>query len=96
MWNGAFVKGALIPGERVLVTGGSGGVGSATLQMLKAIGCEAIAITSSAEKAQFLLDMGADHVVVAARERGDGDADGQLSFHKEVLSTLGARACTWS
>lgn len=45
-------------GDRVLVTGASGGVGSATVQLARARGAEVIAITS-ASKAAELRDLGA-------------------------------------
>ena len=45
-------------GERVLVTGASGGVGSATVQLARARGAEVIAITSPS-KADALRDLGA-------------------------------------
>jgi NADPH:quinone reductase-like Zn-dependent oxidoreductase len=45
-------------GERVLITGASGGVGSAAIQLARARGAKAIAITSAA-KSKALLDMGA-------------------------------------
>nr|WP_202884383.1 alcohol dehydrogenase family protein [Halomonas sp. YLGW01] len=50
-------------GERVLVTGASGGVGSAAVQLAKARGAYVIAITS-AEKADMLRELGADEVVL--------------------------------
>ena len=48
-------------GERVLVTGASGGVGSATVQLAQARGAEVVAITS-AVKADLLRDLGAQEV----------------------------------
>lgn len=45
-------------GETVLVTGASGGVGSATIQLARARGTEVIAVTSAA-KAQDLMQLGA-------------------------------------
>ncbi|MFT6914720.1 MAG: NADPH:quinone reductase-like Zn-dependent oxidoreductase [Motiliproteus sp.] len=48
--------------ERVLITGASGGVGSAAIQLAKARGAYVLAITSP-EKAQQLLELGADEVV---------------------------------
>ena len=52
-------------GDRVLVTGASGGVGSAALQLAKARGAQAIAVTSPA-KAEALLGLGAKQTL--ARE----------------------------
>jgi NADPH:quinone reductase-like Zn-dependent oxidoreductase len=49
-------------GERVLVTGASGGVGSAAVQLGKARGAEIVAVTSP-EKEPKLRDLGADDVV---------------------------------
>jgi NADPH:quinone reductase-like Zn-dependent oxidoreductase len=48
--------------ERVLVTGASGGVGSAAVQLLKRRGAEVVAVASSA-KADAVLALGADQVV---------------------------------
>jgi len=66
------------PGETVLVTGASGGVGLAALQVLKLIGATAWAVTSSEDKVEVLKEMGADHVIV-----NDG-----ASIHKAVRSIL--------
>ncbi len=52
-------------GDRVLVTGASGGVGSAALQLSKARGAQVIAVTSPA-KAETLLSLGAKQTL--ARE----------------------------
>jgi NADPH:quinone reductase-like Zn-dependent oxidoreductase len=49
-------------GEKVLVTGASGGVGSAAVQLAKRRGAWVAAVTT-AEKAGALLDLGADHIV---------------------------------
>ncbi len=49
-------------GDRVLVPGASGGVGSATVQLCKRRGAEVIAITSASKLGQ-LRDIGADHVI---------------------------------
>ena len=46
-------------GETVLVTAASGGVGTAAVQMAKAMGAEVIALTSSEEKMNKLKDLGA-------------------------------------
>lgn len=49
-------------GETVLVTGASGGVGSATVQLARARGAQVIAITSPS-KAQAMMDLGATTIL---------------------------------
>ena len=60
-----LTRAGLATGEVVLITGASGGVGSAAVQLAKARGAEVIAVTS-ASKAEALRDLGADRIV----ERG--------------------------
>jgi len=55
---------AVRPGETVLLTGASGGVGLAALQCLKLLGATVWAVTSSEDKVAFLEEMGADRVLV--------------------------------
>jgi alcohol dehydrogenase len=50
-------------GERVLILGASGGVGTACVILGKLLGAEVIACTSSEEKARRLHELGADEVV---------------------------------
>jgi NADPH:quinone reductase-like Zn-dependent oxidoreductase len=50
-------------GERVLVLGASGGVGTGCVILAKLLGAEVIACASSAEKLTRLKALGADHVV---------------------------------
>ncbi|MEZ4253799.1 MAG: crotonyl-CoA carboxylase/reductase, partial [Polyangiales bacterium] len=58
------------PGEDVLVWGAGGGLGVFALQLCKAAGCRAIAVVSSADKAQLALDLGA-HGVIDRNEFSD-------------------------
>ncbi|MBL8328569.1 MAG: NADPH:quinone oxidoreductase family protein [Rubrivivax sp.] len=53
-------RGALKAGETVLVLGASGGVGSAAVQIAKAMGARVIATASNAAKAAFCTRLGAD------------------------------------
>jgi NADPH:quinone reductase len=53
-------RGALRSGETVLVLGAAGGVGSAAVQIAKAAGARVIAAVSSADKAAFCTELGAD------------------------------------
>ena len=62
-----FARGQMKPGETVLVTGATGGVGIATVQLAKACGAIVIAGCSTASKAGFARDHGADHIVMLDR-----------------------------
>jgi NADPH2:quinone reductase len=73
-------RGRLSPGETVLVHGAAGGVGTAALQVAKALGAQTIAVVSTDEKAQLVASVGADHVLMStgpwkdqARELGGAD-----------------------
>jgi NADPH:quinone reductase-like Zn-dependent oxidoreductase len=50
-------------GDRVLILGASGGVGTGCVLLAKMLGAEVIACAGGAEKMQRLKDMGADHVI---------------------------------
>jgi alcohol dehydrogenase len=50
-------------GDKVLVLGASGGVGTGCVMLAKMLGCEVIACASSADKIERLKEMGADHVI---------------------------------
>ena len=51
--------GEVRPGTTVLVTGASGGVGVATVQLAAAMGCIVVALSRSAEKSRRLRELGA-------------------------------------
>jgi NADPH2:quinone reductase len=68
-------RGGLREGETVLVHGAAGGVGTATLQVAKALGARTIAVTSTEEKAAFARAAGADDVVLL-----DGFKDAALDL----------------
>lgn len=57
--------GGMNPGDTVLVTGASGGLGVHQLELVRALGGRSIAVTSDARKADFLKSHGAHEVVVA-------------------------------
>jgi NADPH2:quinone reductase len=53
-------RGALRPGETVLVLGAAGGVGTSAIQVAKAMGAKVIAAASTDEKCAFCRRLGAD------------------------------------
>jgi NADPH2:quinone reductase len=59
----AVIRGQLSPGETVLITGASGGVGLAAVQIAKAKGARVLAGVSSAEKGKIVKANGADHLI---------------------------------
>jgi len=66
---GALVEfGQVKKDDPVLITAASSSVGLAAIQITKAAGALAIATTRGAGKKQFLLDAGADHVIVTDEE----------------------------
>ncbi|MGQ0683120.1 NADPH:quinone oxidoreductase family protein [Bradyrhizobium sp.] len=62
-----FARGQMKRGETVLVTGATGGVGIATVQLAKACGAMVVAGCMTASKADFAREHGADHVILLDR-----------------------------
>jgi NADPH2:quinone reductase len=54
----------LEPGETVLVQGGAGGVGSAAVQIARALGARVLATVSTEEDAHAVQELGAEHALV--------------------------------
>ena len=76
------LRGRLEAGEQVLVHGAAGGVGTASIQVAKALGARTIAVVSSEEKESVARAAGADEVVRSdgpwreqAREISEGGVD---------------------
>ncbi len=66
---GALIEfGQLKQGDTVVITAASSSVGLAAIQITKAAGALAIATTRGVDKKQFLLDAGADQVIVTDEE----------------------------
>ncbi len=80
-WRGLIRRGRLRPGETVLITGGSGGVSTAALQIAKLAGAHVLAITAGEDKVRRLVELGADQVI----DRLKSD------FSREIWKATGKR-----
>jgi NADPH:quinone reductase-like Zn-dependent oxidoreductase len=78
--------GAVEAGQKVLIVGASGGVGSFALQIAKAFGAEVTGVCSTA-KVDLVRALGADHVIDYS---GEDFADGQHRYDV-ILDTGGNR-----
>jgi NADPH:quinone reductase len=79
VWTNLFQRGALRPEERVLVHGGTSGIGTTAIQLARAFGAQVFATAGSAEKCAACLRLGAafainykeeDFVEAIGRETG--------------------------
>lgn len=63
VWTNVFERGALQPGETLLVHGGASGIGTTTIQLAKAFGAKVLATAGSDERCQACLKLGADRAI---------------------------------
>jgi putative PIG3 family NAD(P)H quinone oxidoreductase len=59
VWHNVFERGALQPGETLLIHGGSSGIGTMAIQLAKAFGSKVIVTVGSKDKADACLKLGA-------------------------------------
>ena len=74
-------RGAVQPGETVLIHGGAGGVGTASIQVARGLGARTIAVVSTEKKADFARVAGADASIVlrSGADSGLREAVGELT-----------------
>ncbi len=63
VWFNVFKLGKLQPGEKLLIHGGTSGIGTIGLQMAKSMGCKVYSTVGSDEKLQFLKDMNLGKII---------------------------------
>ena len=63
VWHNVFERGALKPGETLLVHGGSSGIGTMAIMLAKALGSKVIVTVGSKDKADACVKLGADHAI---------------------------------
>jgi len=68
-WRALITRAALVAGETVLITGASGGVGTAAIQIAAKVGAKVFVVTSGAENVSRCRDLGA-HIVYDRNEVG--------------------------
>src|SRR6195952_3334343 len=59
VWHNVFERGALKPGETLLIHGGSSGIGTMAIQLATALGSKVIVTVGSKDKADACLKLGA-------------------------------------
>jgi len=62
-WEALFERAHLAKGQTVYINAGAGGVGHVAIQLAKYIGAKVCTTVSNEEKANFVKDLGADHVI---------------------------------
>lgn len=63
VWSNVFDRASLQPGERLLVHGGSSGIGVTAIQMAKALGSTVYVTAGSEDKCRFCEELGADKAI---------------------------------
>jgi putative PIG3 family NAD(P)H quinone oxidoreductase len=90
VWSNVFMVAGLQPGEKFLVHGGAGGIGTMAIQLGAALSAKVFATAGSAEKLAVCADLGADVTINYRDEdfvevlRADGGAD-------VILDNMGAK-----
>lgn len=63
VWSNVFDRARLLPGETLLIQGGSSGIGVTAIQLAKAFGARVIVTAGSDGKCEACLALGADHSI---------------------------------
>ena len=63
VWSNVFDRARLVPGESLLVQGGSSGIGVAAIQLATALGSTVFATAGSDEKCQACVELGAKRAI---------------------------------
>ncbi|MFH8738232.1 MULTISPECIES: NADP-dependent oxidoreductase [unclassified Streptomyces] len=85
-WQALVERGNVQPGQKVLIHGGAGGVGSIAIQLAKHLGAT-VATTASASNADFVRKLGADTVIDYRTQ----DFEQLLTGYDLVLDSLGGK-----
>lgn len=63
VWSNVFMRGGLKAGEKILIHGGSSGIGTTAIQLANAFGARVFVTAGSEDKCQACLDLGAEEAI---------------------------------
>ena len=63
VWSNVFMRGGLQAGERILIHGGSSGIGTTAIQLANAFGARVFVTAGSDHKCQACVDLGAERAI---------------------------------
>jgi NADPH2:quinone reductase len=63
VWSNVFMRGGLKAGERILIHGGSSGIGTTAIQLANAFGARVFVTAGSAEKCEACVNLGAERAI---------------------------------
>lgn len=63
VWSNVFMRGGLQAGERILIHGGSSGIGTTAIQLANSFGARVFVTAGSDDKCQACTDLGAERAI---------------------------------
>lgn len=84
-WGGLIDSGKLMKGETVVITAASSSVGIAAIQIANMIGAIPIATTTSEDKAQALIELGAKHVIIQTSVHSTTKPNVQINHYVDKI-----------
>ena len=90
VWSNLFMIAGLQPGERLLVHGGSGGIGTFAIQLASAMSAKVFTTAGTAEKLAACADLGAD-VTINYRDEDFVEVLREAGGADVVLDNMGAK-----
>jgi putative PIG3 family NAD(P)H quinone oxidoreductase len=90
VWSNVFMTAGLQPGEKLLVHGGAGGIGTMAIQLGSAMSAKVFATAGSAEKLAVCADLGAD-VTINYRDEDFVEVLKEAGGADVILDNMGAK-----
>jgi NADPH:quinone reductase len=84
VWTNVFDRGHLKAGERILIHGGSSGIGTVAIQLARAFGAHVVATAGSAVKCEACLALGAE-LAINYREQDFVEAVGKVDLILDMV-----------